>query len=556
MPETNAKEILHACQQLFNKTKGKKITPSLQKLIASYRKKLTSTFSITDTESLIFSFVLLETFREREVSIDELVKHYGNDFSLVPEFNAALESLKEKKIFSLRPGSIKRRKEVGYRFTVNHRIVDALMKGDLSLIQVESHLVFYDMLQEVSSIIDMQDNDVITSCELIEELEDVLNSNRQFQQVDWLLKHSLTREEQTMFFIICCDTVAGNNVTDIDELLKKVFHLPYERLDYKRSIKDKTSKLLEKELITFDPNNYGYFEGVSLSENSQQNILFGDSQLLKKSFKPKLALLINHQTIVPCQLYYNPAENEQVQVLNDALEQKAYQELTAQLKKNGLGTGFTVLLHGAAGTGKTATVKEWARQTGRNILMVEVDKIKSAWVGESEKHLNDLFQEYKRACTFYEKHPILLFNEADAILGKRMQVKSSVDQMNNSIQNILLQQLEDFEGIFVATTNLAEHLDNAFDRRLLYKIEFKAPEKPVQQQIWSSFFPELEQEILRNIHDEAVLTGGQIMNVKRKLLVNNILRNQKTTRERLMIACREERSLNNNKHRSAIGFRG
>jgi SpoVK/Ycf46/Vps4 family AAA+-type ATPase len=105
------------------------------------------------------------------------------------------------------------------------------------------------------------------------------------------------------------------------------------------------------------------------------------------------------------------------------------------------------LLYGGPGTGKTASVKQIARTTGRAILMVDIAKIQSKWVGESEKNLSKVFEEYRNGKKAFANDPILLFNEADAILGKRFSVKSSVDKSYNAMQNILLQELEDFEGI-------------------------------------------------------------------------------------------------------------
>lgn len=99
--------------------------------------------------------------------------------------------------------------------------------------------------------------------------------------------------------------------------------------------------------------------------------------------------------------------------------------------------------------------------------MVYIPRIISKWVGETEKNLSRLFDEYHRTRKYFDKDPILFFNEADAILGKRKSANSSVDKMNNSMQNILLQELEDFERNFIAAYNLADQLDEAFDRRLL-----------------------------------------------------------------------------------------
>ena len=104
-------------------------------------------------------------------------------------------------------------------------------------------------------------------------------------------------------------------------------------------------------------------------------------------------------------------------------------------------------------------------------MRVDVDKIKSCWVGESEKNIKKLFDSYRAKCNNAELAPILLFNEADAVLGIRMEgAQTAVNKMENSIQNIILQEMETLEGIMIATTNLTSNLDKAFERRFLYKI--------------------------------------------------------------------------------------
>ena len=154
---------------------------------------------------------------------------------------------------------------------------------------------------------------------------------------------------------------------------------------------------------------------------------------------------------------------------------------------------------------------------------------------------------------FFSKDPILLFNEADAILGKRINVNNSVDKSFNALQNILLQELEDFEGIFMATTNLADQLDKAFDRRLLYKIDFKRPDTLVRKQILTNVFSDCDELVLDKLNQEYLLTGGQIANIKKKLLVKSILDTKINKEDYLLTLCKDEFILNQNT-RNPIGF--
>jgi SpoVK/Ycf46/Vps4 family AAA+-type ATPase len=281
--------------------------------------------------------------------------------------------------------------------------------------------------------------------------------------------------------------------------------------------------------------------------------LGGYQDTIKKEFRPKMGILIHPEKIDQEQLFYNDSEFEQIKTLSNALEEDNYKNLMDRLKDNGMKPGFTVLLYGYPGTGKTSSVKQVAKATGRSIYMVEIQKIQSKWVGESEKNLAKVFEEYKQSRRHFDKAPILLFNEADAILGKRMSVNSSVDKSFNTLQNILLQELEEFEGIFMATTNLADQLDSAFDRRLLYKIDFKKPAEQVRKKILSNVFKNISSKTIDDLTEQFSLTGGQIANIKKKLLVKSILDVNLDQELYLSTLCNEEFILSKS-GRSTIGF--
>ena len=169
---------------------------------------------------------------------------------------------------------------------------------------------------------------------------------------------------------------------------------------------------------------------------------------------------IHSDKIAEKQLFYGESIQNQIDELGGLLDEGHYQEITSRMKKAGFRCGFTCLFYGAPGTGKTETVLQLARQTGRDILQVDVSKIKSCWVGESEKNIKSLFDTYKDKVKKSERAPILLFNEADAIINKRQEgAERSVDKMENSIQNIILEEMEKLDGILIATTNLAQNMD-------------------------------------------------------------------------------------------------
>ena len=208
---------------------------------------------------------------------------------------------------------------------------------------------------------------------------------------------------------------------------------------------------------------------------------------------------------------------------------------------NGFRSGFACLFYGAPGTGKTETVYQLARRTGRSILTVNIPDIKSKWVGDSEKNIQAVFDRYRDAVERSPLAPILLFNEADGILGIRQEgAQRSVDKMENSIQNIILQEMEKLDGILIATTNLTQNLDPAFERRFLYKIRFEKPTVEASTRIWRSMLPELSETDALSLATDFPFSGGQIENISRKKTIQSLLTGQDPTFSDLRTLCAEE----------------
>ena len=175
--------------------------------------------------------------------------------------------------------------------------------------------------------------------------------------------------------------------------------------------------------------------------------------------------------------------------------------------------------------------------------MVDIEKVQSRWVGESEKNLKKVFNEYQELSDSLQITPILLFNEADAIIGKRVEIRTSTDKSFNTLQSLLLQELEDFKGISFSTTNLANQLDKAFERRFLYKVEFEKPNQEIQQKILKNSFPNIQLETINNVISKVNLTGGQISNVKKKLLLQSIVEGITDLDNEFVQSCLDELSL-------------
>jgi len=190
-----------------------------------------------------------------------------------------------------------------------------------------------------------------------------------------------------------------------------------------------------------------------------------------------------------------------------------------RLKKWGIkdkkkGIDARIIFYGAAGTGKTITALALAKSLKKQILSFDCSKILSMYVGESEKNVRKIFDDYKELCIKTKSQPILLLNEADQFLSNRVSGQiSGSDKMHNQMQNIFLEQTENFDGILIATTNLLDSIDKAFSRRFNYKIEFLKPDENQRVLLWQKLLPDalpLDKDFDIVKLSKAKLTGGQI----------------------------------------------
>lgn len=147
------------------------------------------------------------------------------------------------------------------------------------------------------------------------------------------------------------------------------------------------------------------------------------------------------------------------------------------------GKGLCALFYGPPGTGKTMAVQVIARELGLDVYRVDLSRMVSKYIGETEKHISDLFARAK------QMNVILFFDEADAFFSRRLEVKDANDRNANSEVAHLLQKLEEYDGVTILATNLKENMDDAFKRRIQFMVHFRLPSPEIRRQLWHSLLP-------------------------------------------------------------------
>jgi len=178
--------------------------------------------------------------------------------------------------------------------------------------------------------------------------------------------------------------------------------------------------------------------------------------------------------------------------------------------KLSLGKGLNVLFSGPSGAGKTMAAEILAKEVGLDIYKIDLSTVVSKYIGETEKHLNKIFVEAETS------NAILFFDEADALFGKRSEVKDSHDRYANIEINYLLQKMEEHEGIVILASNFKTNIDEAFMRRMHFVMEFPFPEEDLREKIWRNIFPKatpVGEDVDYSFLSKFKITGGNIKNI-------------------------------------------
>ncbi len=342
---------------------------------------------------------------------------------------------------------------------------------------------------------------------------------------EFFKEKAFDEREQKIFLALLKEEYSGGEgqFRDMNTLIELISVDEYDKIRNRALLED-GSKLLSENILDYE-EILNMFGGISRSFYVQEEVL---QRIIHPNKKKKVTTLKLDKLVEDQELfeYINPTTSLDDVVLHpetkkvlDTIVKQVDKEVFAKLKAWGLrdkrkGIDARIIFYGHPGTGKTMTAMSLAKTLKRPILSFDCSKILSMYVGESEKNVRKIFDDFKALSKKAKVDPILLLNEADQFLSGRTEgAGSSADKMHNQMQNIFLEQIEKFEGILIATTNLLDNLDKAFSRRFNYKIEFKKPDQAQRQRLWHFMLPEAADyeegfDVAKLAKHE--LTGGQI----------------------------------------------
>ena len=275
-------------------------------------------------------------------------------------------------------------------------------------------------------------------------------------------------------------------------------------------------------------------DSVPIGEPKMSGLLFLDEEYLElflsqKILKPKLSsnfpaelleTTLNWEDLVLNSNILNEINEIQSWLLyNDIL-------LNDWNMKSKIKPGYRVMLYGPSGTGKTLTASLLGKYTGKDVYRIDLSMIISKYIGETEKNLSALFDKA------INKNWILFFDEADAIFGKRTNVRDAHDKYANQEVSYLLQRIESHPGLVILASNFKSNIDAAFIRRFQSIIEFEMPSYNERLQLWSNNLPkniEIAEDVnLKELSKKYDITGANIVNVIQFACLKTLEENNKT----------------------------
>ncbi len=323
-------------------------------------------------------------------------------------------------------------------------------------------------------------------------------TNQKLGVVNFLKTNALNNDEKVVFLALLKEEYYAENerMREMNALLELISEDEFSKISNKYIFDDK-SALIQNGLIDYDEDFLNSFGGVGKSFFIPSPVL---SKIIhpKKSTKLPIDSLLKNQEIfelvdkkIDLKNIILPTQTqERLNLLIQQLDSKVINLLKQWgIKDSKRGIDAKIIFYGHSGTGKTITAYALGNALKKPILSLDCSKILSMYVGESEKNVRKIFDTFNNITKDLNKDAILLLDEADQFLGQRSTMGSSVDKMYNQMQNIFLEQIEKFDGILIATTNLLDNIDAAFSRRFNYKIEFLKPDFAQRVRIWNKLLP-------------------------------------------------------------------
>lgn len=529
--------LVTALEEIWKQAKDSRLSEEYFAQVAEACAYVKSKLNISPIQSYIIAMLM---DAGKSLFLRDISKYAGCSNIMMMSYKKDLDELHERWMISWVLMTNNGNLEMGYG--IRPLLIEAIQENKTFAAKPISEYTPYDALEQIGKWINIIDRENSYYHKIVNEIHSFMKNAEHISFIRTINEKKIPKAETVLLLIAMYAMVFGyqDMITQSDYLDVIKGFTGYQLLILK--LNEETNILNQLGYIECD-----CVEGLAepyhyrLTKKAKEELLSEFSLLTYKQRSISLAKLIQSENIGDKHLFYNAKEKDQIDRLADLLSQDKFPVVKERMKEANMRPGFACIFYGSPGTGKTESVLQLARMTGRNVLQVDIARLRSKWVGDSEKQVQTLFDQYEDMVNENKVCPILLINEADAIISKRTSnVSGSVDKMENTLQNIILQAMEQLSGIMIATTNLTENMDPAFERRFLFKVKFDKPSVEVKAKIWHSMLPSLPIEDATVLAKHYNFSGGQIENIARKQIVEYVLSGEAANVKSLQKFCDEE----------------
>lgn len=491
-----------------------------------------------EVQTLIFCVLYsLQTYNE--IDFAKIANNLGIPAVTLLRYKPDIQKMVDRRLIVCETSSGGYRRRNSENYSISKEALNCIVQGKkLKLKKRKDENDIYSFFSKVDDII--QNNGARFANHTVDEMNELEEEYKAKPYIKNLKKIVTKNNDRFILYTLCAARIQDCFV-NLGLVIRR-FYFGSEKGTAKNQFMAGTHFLQKQELVELEIADFVDKTEISIS-NKGLRVLLGEDAMCFTEEKTAKALL--PEKISQKDLFYSPEMETQLSTIYDALDEENFKALQERMEKKGMHKGVAVLFYGAPGTGKTESVFQIAKKTDRPVVQVDISETKTKWFGESERLTKKIFVNYKEACKEAKRNgrkvPILFINEADAIISKRRALgDDNCRQTENALQNIFLEEIENLEGILIATTNLADNMDNAFDRRFLFKVKFEKPEVSARAKIWQSKLNFLSDEEATKLASNYEFSGGQIDNIARKIEIDEVITGVKPEMGSIIQMCDHE----------------
>jgi AAA+ superfamily predicted ATPase len=548
----NAIELISSIAKVV---RNSELSDEVLEKVSQHCETLAEYLSVNKQQAMLFAVIFVLYSKLPSVNLRDLYSFIGADYIDALRFKNDLGVLlKNELIESEEYYSKQRRKRnlINTGLIIPESVINSTYTNcKLQQKQVEK-LDIYEFCDTVTAYINDRYEDKIDTNDLFRYIKELEEANTEIEGIEYLLKMRLLIEERILLYVMIYDMTTTANFTSIERILKAIYDNARQRMNKFRELIFKKNVLFDLEYVNLHEAKFSNDAQLELTSFCME-ILLGEDAILYQ-VKKKNKDILSHEEIKPVELFFDGKLKQEIDFLSESLKNENFVELKYRLTAKNMVSAINGILYGAPGTGKTELCFQLAKKTGRDIFQVDLSQTKDLYFGESEKKVKEIFIRYNNLLSKSEVAPILMINECDGLFSRRLtNTQRSTDQTINTIQNILLEELEKFQGILLCTSNLVENLDSAFERRFLFKIEFQKPSIEVKLKIWKSKLNWIDDDFAKQLAKSHDLSGGQIDNIVKKIILNEVISGNLPSNDEINEFCKAETILK--KTMNKIGYK-